>query len=681
MAKEKSQRRDLSDKCLRNMGFSPCATVISREARAEAHATVPSVGHNRRGFIRFTMLVLSLLAGSLAAAEDAEIEVSIGADEIFFGESVDYQVEIRNSKNPSAPDMSAVKQQFDVVANGDASRNQSSTYIINGRVTQQNLFSHVYQYRLTPKLAGKLIIPSITASIDGKVLTSDQVALRVLEIEKQDLVLVEIETSHAKVFPTQPFTITLRVFVQPLPNGADRDPLTPLRRQPPHLQINWADPPTGLSADEKSQWLQPLMVDDGVGFTLNDIGARTGSFFDSPKAAVFKILNGRDFRNGIDGKPIRYFVYELARTFTPEKTGEYSFGPATIKGTFAAGVEGNGYSARRLVASSQPVSVEVREVPTPRPATYCGGIGEYKVKASASPMKLRVGDPLTLTLELERGSQSGSLELVSAPDLSAIPQLMNDFDLIDKDPTGRVEGTVKKFAYAMRPKRANVMIPSMTVQTFDPKKEEFLAVETVAIPLDVSAAERVSAVDLIGSMPSAGSSTIKSQSQGIFQNITDPKEVRDERVNVAAWSQSTLGIWSIAGVLIAIVTYNRRKFSDSAGVRRQRARRSATNRLTEARRSLASGQSVEAMRHVRSAIIGLVADTGNRIAEGLTTSDVGECLSAAAVPMENQKALVQLLESIESAEYGATQSADVAAAIEFAAAQIARVASYLERGF
>ncbi len=113
-------------------------------------------------------LALLLLAAQASAADEPEIAVEASATEIFIGESVDYVVEIRNVKNPAAPDLSALRQDFDVVSNGDESRNQSSTFIFNGKVTQQNSFGHVYRFRLTPKRTGKLVIPAPSATIDGK---------------------------------------------------------------------------------------------------------------------------------------------------------------------------------------------------------------------------------------------------------------------------------------------------------------------------------------------------------------------------------------------------------------------------------------------------------------------------------------------------------------------------------
>jgi hypothetical protein len=77
-------------------------------------------------------VVALLLTGGPACADDPEITVEVEPNEIFIGESVDYLVEIRNAKNPSPPDLSSLRPDFDVVSTGNESRNQSSTHERSG---------------------------------------------------------------------------------------------------------------------------------------------------------------------------------------------------------------------------------------------------------------------------------------------------------------------------------------------------------------------------------------------------------------------------------------------------------------------------------------------------------------------------------------------------------------------
>ena len=112
-------------------------------------------------------------------------------------------------------------------------------------MSQQASFGHTYHFRLTPKRAGKLVIPAASATIDGKTISGRALPLNVIAPEPQDIVVPEISIDRARVYPTQPFEVTLRVFVRPLPDDPERDPVTPLRRRPPHIDVNWVDLPAG----------------------------------------------------------------------------------------------------------------------------------------------------------------------------------------------------------------------------------------------------------------------------------------------------------------------------------------------------------------------------------------------------------------------------------------------------
>lgn len=632
------------------------------------------------GLIGITCLAILLIPGSAAAADAPEILVEAGADEIFIGESVDYVVELRNVKDPAPPDMAALQPDFQVVSKGDESRNQSTTLIINGKVSQQSSFGHMYRFRLTPKRTGSLTIPAPSVTIDGKAISGRALPLKVIAPEEQDVVVPEISTDRDKVYPTQPFEVTLRVLVRPLPNDSNRDPLSPLRRSPPHLDANWVDLPSGLAGDEKARWLEKLLAENGVGFTLNDITMRTGSLFDGPRAAILNLYRGRESRMGLDGEKVNYFVYELKRRLVPEKAGKYVFGPAVVKGTFVEKSDGRSYTGRRLVAVAPVRSLEVRDVPTPRPVTYCGGIGKYAVSASASPQQLRVGDPLTLTLDIERSPTSGSLELISAPDLAANPGIAHDFEIVDKSPTGRSEGETKRFAYGLRPKRAGVSIPGLSVTVFNPDTENFEELVTKPVALTVSEASRVTPGELVGALSNSGKSELKSSAQGIFQNITDVSELRDQNVNVVALAEIAVGLWCGFGCLFVAVHSYRRRSSDAVWQRRQNAPRKADRLVTEARSALAESRPTDALRAVRSSIVGLIADMQNIVAEGLTASETDAVLSRTAVPAEERAEAMRLLEAVESAEYGSGSASEIPALIAAAERLLPKLARHLERG-
>ena len=239
---------------------------------------------------------------------------------------------------------------------------------------------------------------------------------------------------------------------------------------------------------------------------------------------------------------------------------------------------------------------------------------------------------------------------------------------------------MKRFEYALRPKRAGVGIPPLAVTVFNPDTEKFSEIATKPIALAVSAASRLGAGDLVGSLAGSGTQEIKSRAQGIFQNVTDPSELNDERVNVVALAEVTAGLWCGVGCLIAVVSAHRRKSGDVVWQRKRHARRTAERKLAEARKVLAAGRSMDALRAIRSALVGLIADMRNIVAEGLTASEADATLAQTAVPAVERAEVLRLLEAIESAEYGSGIASEAPAMIETAEGLIPSLARHLERG-
>lgn len=621
-------------------------------------------------------------------AQSPKIEASINTEDPFIGETITYQVDIQNIEDPQPPDLSALEGFFEIEPAGDYSRNQSSTTIFNGRMTQKNVLSHVYSYKLTPKKSGQIVIPPVTSKIDGQVYRSNSVTISIRDIEEQSVVLAQTVLDNPRVYPTQSFSVTLRIHVKGLPDSTS-EPIQAVGirrrrevRELPHLQVEWLKPIAGLTTKDTSEWLGPLLSRNGVGFTLNEVEASSGSLFGSPRSAVFNLLVGREKRTDDQGEKVEYFVYELKREYTAERAGRYTFGSSMVKGTFITGQEGNAYVGRRIVAIASPVTVEVKDIPEPRPAGFTGGIGKYEVVASANPTKLRVGDPLTLSLEFERGPKSGSLDLIAAPQLQAFPEVVNDFEVVDSNPTGRIDGRTKKFGYAIRPKRPGVSIPALTFSSFDPVTENFTEVSTKAIPLFVSESSQVNTADIVGSVATSSSSNnaLKSSNKGIFQIVSDTSLLRDERVDLWTQFQWVIGAWSALGVCAIGLLLRRNRSADTVRQRRQRAAKIAQSRLSEAAR-IQRHDHQEAMRTIRSAIIGLVADTTNQVAEGMTAADVAIAVKTAKVPEADQAAINALLSDMESSEYGGGTGTSTDEIVRKARRVVDKIAPYLERGF
>jgi hypothetical protein len=89
---------------------------------------------------------------------------------------------------------------------------------------------------------------------------------------------------------------------------------------------------------------------------------------------------------------------------------------------------------------------------------------------------------------------------------------------------------------------------------------------------------------------------------------------------------------------------------------------------------------MDALRATRSALVGLIADMRNAVAEGLTASEADATLAQTAVPALERAEVLRLLNAIESAEYGSGIVPEIPALVETAETLLPGLARHLERG-
>ncbi|MEE8107016.1 MAG: BatD family protein [Planctomycetota bacterium] len=582
--------------------------------------------------------VIAVLAAGVSAQE---VDARLDEQQVRVGDSVGYTVVVRGNKETEEPELAGFED-FDVAFHGA----RHLTSFVNGRMSSEQRFS----YTLTPKKGGALTVPAVVVKIAGKLVRSQALLLTVLPPDDIDLVRAAISIEPETVYPLQPFVVTLRIFIQRLPGPmSDRDPLRVTR--PPRLRVPWVDPIDGLESKSKAEWLRPLVVRQR-GFSINDM--TTQEFFDQ-RRLVFN-LDGREATAAdAAGSPRvkervgEYWVYTLTREFTPVRRGEYSFGPARVRGTFADAVgKDKRLTGRDVYVIAPAVSVFVKDVPTKgRPASYTGGIGRFVVTADIEPKDARVGDPMTLTLTV---LGRGNLDDIGPPDLE--PELGELFRLYEATSATK-ESNKRVFTYGLRPRRAGIeAVPAVSFSFFDVEQGAYVTDTTTAIPIAVTAAETVSDGDIVsGATNGAGRSGLEETEKGIFANVSDAREVRDEGVapvRTYAYLGGLLVIYIVAG---AVLGRRRRLRGDPALVRRKRARARAKQRWSAAR---AAGETTE----LRQAVAGLVADVADVSESGLTGADVHAQLIALGADADLAVRAQSWFESCDAARYGGDADPD-----------------------
>jgi hypothetical protein len=606
------------------------------------------------------LLLANILIASSLAAQDREVIVELDREQIYEGESVRYRIFLDSFDQPVEPELKAFDA-FDVQRVGTKQVNSTNIRIINGRRRQVVRRGIIYEYVLTPKASGDLTVPAPIVTVDGEQLPTKAVKLSVVPAKDQDIVILEMKSSHDTVYPMQPFDLSLKVLVKPIPDPErDRDPLS-VQNPLVQLTLPWAEDealPAGINGKTPGQrWLASMGGRSG-GFSINGrestrspfgggFGGVFGDLSDGFRPATKRVR----YAKAIGRRP-EYWEYTFTRTFVGEKVGEYAFGPATVKGTFAVRVDTRGQlEGEPVYAFAKPVSIRVKDVPTAgRPDSYSGAVGRFEIGADLSPQKAKVGDPMTLTLWL-RGQ--GTLDNALAPKLESIEEFGKHFKVYEA--TEETRGDSRLFTYSLRPKTVETTeVPRIPISYFDVEQETFVTLTTDPISITVTEADRLDRGQIAVAGPKRPEpSNIESRAEGIFANVTDLRQLRDETVRPNQWFLSLGGLTGLFFVVALVTQRLQRLQSDSSLKRRRNAAADARRRLQAATGELESGNSRSGVEAIGEALIGLVADATDTPHGVLTSTNAVSKLDELGIGEEIVARVRDVMQSCDDAKYGA----------------------------
>ncbi len=591
------------------------------------------------------------IAGGTTPEDPPKIITELARTQIYEGESVLYQVTMNNMEDPPDPDMSAFVD-FRVEQVSTAPINSYSSFTINGRTTEVRRFGEAIRYRLWPKRSGLLLVPAPSAEVDGVLLKGRSLRLEVIAIEKQDLAIMELGVDRPSAYLMQPFTVTLTIYVKtlPAPHGAE----SPISfTGAPALNIPYVEEIDGLQTDSISNWLSPIM-DEKNGFSINNLTAgrrHLMSLFDTAPLGRFVPERKRITRPDFSGKNREYVKYTLSRRFTPIKTGDFVFGPVTLKGRFVTRVDSrNKISADRIYTVAGAKTVTVIDAPLDdRPDSYIGAVGRFTVDADLNPCRARVGDPVTLTLTL-RGA--GTLERAFAPPIGENEAVAERFKVYDA--TEETKGRSRVFTYSIRPLSEEVTeFPSVPVTWFDWEGDRFKTVWTDAIPVEVEAADRFDDGDIVsGARENGTGRSIEAQREGIFADVMDLSGLRNQRIRHERWAALWAGMGGVYLLAAFGVRLGRKRYGDPAALRRRAAPARAQALIREAQVCFTQERTADGTEIVKKALTRFVADLRGANPEGMTHRDIEQGLIATGLEAEAALKIARIHEECDAARYG-----------------------------
>lgn len=450
---------------------------------------------------RLRAVVCCLPVFALPALADISLNVTSSRASIYLGESFNLTVEVNGAdRGLEAPDMSSMPP-GDVQLLGQHSNSRSSITIINGHMTRETYQGRVFSYQVKPAREGSFHTGPIRVTASGQSCTHPGITVNVAGIEKQDTVIAAVTASSTSVLVEEPFTVTLSIAVAELPEpfAANNEPLHP--KLLPQISADFLelrqDTP-GLKGPDLNQVLNNLIDQTGrqPAFAINSYQTRDmgfGNLFDAdpfrPRPIRFRLAPKRVTLNNK-----KYRQYTLSLDYTPTKEGEFTFGPLSFKGTVITDVTSDRQAVTKDVYTIGP-AVTVRVIPPPdegRPDWFTGSVGkDMKAAASFDTTVCKVGDPLTLTLDV---TGAISISNLRTPILNLQPELAKDFHIYDDNATADTLPNGKRFKYRIRPTRDGTLeFPPIKLAYYDTVTRAYKTIATAPIPIQALATTQIAA--------------------------------------------------------------------------------------------------------------------------------------------------------------------------------------------
>ncbi len=452
----------------------------------------------------------------------------------------------------------------------------SKTTIINGKVTSTSTTSVTFV--LTPLREGTLTIPALTFTADGKTFQSSHRTLEVVQPPTGGSLKAEVTGTHGDIYLGRPIDLTLRIILE-----------------------QFIEPNFGVELDAQ----------DMFGRIRND--SNFGIFSEALQNGNISAQRVRGANDA--GVATTFFVYELVATAWPETTGELQLNPINVLVDYPISITeqprtgffgGNQLAVDQSQLLSAHATIPIIEILTPplsgRPEWYSGAVGNFNFTVVAEPTRLKVGEPITLTMRVsDQTTGKVNLDYLAPPLLDRVPALTDNFKVPDNTLGGIANGRTKTFTQTIRPRNDSpTEIPALPFTSFNPTTNTYSTSWSKPIPLQVEAVETINASDLIGTNQTVVSPQKPIEVKGgILSNYTGDSLLTSEQVSMTPALITAVALPPCVFVAI-ILFFASRKRAGSPSSKRKGATKYAARTLKNAANIAKDQQAVHISKALRT---------------------------------------------------------------------------------
>lgn len=290
--------------------------------------------------------------------------------------------------------------------------------------------------------------------------------------------------------------------------------------------------------------------------------------------------------------------------------------------------------------------VKVKPLPSPRPANFSGGVGEFEIKSELQNSKLKTNHAASIVYSI---SGSGNLKYLKLPDLNNIfPSQLEVYSPSVKENisvnSNNTEGDIS-FDYSFMPlEEGEYAIPSVELVYFNPSTGKYETKQAKGYNVEVTKGE------------------VSSKSQKKDRLVYNTK-LEDVGVNKSSTKlivdSLSYWLWYIVPIVLLIIAISiyRRRINDLADIdllKSKKANKVARKRLKKAEICLRAKDVDKFYDEILSAMWGYIGDKLRIPISDLNRENVRQKLGDAGVNSEDLDSLISLIDECEFAKYSSS---------------------------
>ena len=513
---------------------------------------------------------------------------------------------------------------------GPSTSTSMSTQVLNGKMSTET--SLTFTYILQPKKEGTFTIAPATIKVNNANYTSNAVKIKVLPpdkadeaaaqggngnsstsaIGKDDLFITAV-ISKKSVYEQEGFLVTYKLYANP--------------RKTNVVGIN------------------QIKLPEFEGFLTQDVELPTN------RQLTLENYNGKNYGT---------FVVRQSVLF-PQRSGKITIPSGSLDVALRVHdfFEDAGYVDVNKTVPISAVTVDVKPLPSGKPASFSGGVGNFTMTSSISSEKVKTDEAVTVKVVI---SGNGNVKLLKNPEV----EFPNDFDIYDpkvetniKTTTGGSTGT-KTIEYMAIPRYAgDFEIPAIAFSYFDTKSGAYKTLTSGPYKLHVEQGQGGGNAPVVSNF--SNKESVRYLGKDIrYLKVNSIRFVPRDEMFFGSLAFYLCYIIPVVLFVIFFIIYRKqvKENANIALVRTKKANKTAVKRLKNAGKLLKENKKEEFYDEVLRALWGYLSDKLSIPLANLTKDNVEAELAKYGVDESLISEFMDILNTCEFARYAPAQASD-----------------------